>query len=578
MSSSENFVDLPRAAASHAVQVDSGFAHDHLEPVAPRARSHRQPAVTESVHARAGESGPAADGSTFAGLSLASPVLRALEQEGYRTPTPIQAKAIPPIMEGRDLLGCAQTGTGKTAAFALPILHRLVKAEPDKTLRGPVLPRVLVLSPTRELATQIGDSFAAYGRYTDLSHATIYGGVSQFHQVRALEHGVDILVATPGRLIDLMQQRRVDLSRVQVFVLDEADRMLDMGFIQPIRRIASALPKQRQTLLFSATMPREIVGLAESLLRDPVRVSVTPVASAAPLIDQLVYMIDRPRKQALLEHLLKGGEGGPTSGTTVSRGLVFTRTKRGADVVTRRLADAGITAVAIHGNKAQNQRTRALDAFRSGRTRVLVATDVAARGIDIDNVSHVFNYDLPDEPESYVHRIGRTGRAGSRGVAIALCDGEEVSQLRQIERLTGKRVEVAAPIANLPERKRTTHDETRAESDRPVRRQSQRTDHRGGGRTAAHAHPGAASHPHGHGHPANRKKDGRPQGPARSRNQQDSGHPASRRSSGHPLGSGQHPAASPGSGKRSGHGPAKQGSGPRVGMNHFRGKPRRGGH
>ncbi len=368
----------------------------------------------------------------FSSLSLCSPLLQALTDEGYTTPTPIQAQAIPPILAGRDVLGCAQTGTGKTAAFALPILQRLMEAPVDKTRRGPTLPRVLVLSPTRELATQIGDSFATYGRHTGLNHAVIFGGVSQFHQVRALQRGVDILVATPGRLMDLMEQRHVNLTAVKTFVLDEADRMLDMGFIQPIRRIASVVPAGRHTLLFSATMPKEIMHLADSLLKNPVKVAVTPVASTAALIEQSVYMVPRDKKAVLLEHLL--------GDKNVSRVLVFTRTKHGADRLCRRLMLSGVVSEAIHGNKAQNHRQRALDQFRSGRTRVLVATDVAARGIDVDGITHVFNYDLPNEPESYVHRIGRTGRAGATGLAISFCDGEERGFLRDIERLTGKKI------------------------------------------------------------------------------------------------------------------------------------------
>ena len=381
----------------------------------------------------------------FSDLGLNDNILRSLTTEGYTTPTPIQAKAIPPVLEGRDLLGCAQTGTGKTAAFALPVLHRLISQPVDKTRRGPALPRVLVLSPTRELATQIAESFATYGRHTGLSLTTIFGGVSQFHQVKALQRGVDILVATPGRLMDLMEQRHVNLSNVQVFVLDEADRMLDMGFIQPIRKIAAVLPPaaNRQTLMFSATMPKEIMHLADSLLRDPVKVAVTPVSSTVPLIEQSLYMVNRQGKPALLEHLLDDEKA--------ARVVVFTKTKHGADRVSRRLEHAGITSDAIHGNKAQNNRQRALQAFRTGKIRVLVATDVAARGLDVDGITHVINYDLPMEPEAYVHRIGRTGRAGATGVAISFCDHEERGLLRDIERLTGKQVpQVALPTDMLP--------------------------------------------------------------------------------------------------------------------------------
>ncbi|MCL4221162.1 MAG: DEAD/DEAH box helicase [Phycisphaerales bacterium] len=370
----------------------------------------------------------------FHQLNLAKPILDAIVEEGYSTPTPIQAKAIPPVLEGRDLLGCAQTGTGKTAAFALPILHHLHAQPVDKLRRGPVKPRALILSPTRELTVQIAGSFAAYGRHTSLSVVTIYGGVSQSNQVRMLRGGVDIIVATPGRLMDLMQQGCVDLSNIRIFVLDEADRMLDMGFIDPIRRISAALPIERQTLLFSATMPTNIARLADSLLRNPVKVAVTPVASTAERIAQSLYMVDHADKPALLEQLLDDLE--------VERALVFTRTKHGAEKLTRILSRSGVRAEAIHGNKSQNQRQRALDAFRAGRTRVLVATDVAARGIDVDGVSHVFNFNLPNEPEAYVHRIGRTGRAGAAGIAISFCDREERGHLKAIERLTGLRLPV----------------------------------------------------------------------------------------------------------------------------------------
>jgi len=380
----------------------------------------------------------------FNALQLSPPLVRALADEGYTTPTPIQSQAIPPVMEGRDLLGCAQTGTGKTAAFALPILHRLYTTGNGKGQRREGRPRALILSPTRELATQIGESFAAYGRHTGLSHTVVFGGVNQFHQVKSLRRGVDIVVATPGRLLDLMQQRHVFLDNVSVFVLDEADRMLDMGFIAPIRKIAAALPKpptaQRQTLLFSATMPREIMHLADSLLHNPVKISVTPVASTVPLIEQSVYMVPKKLKQSLLEHLLKD--------KAIERALVFTRTKHGADKVSRRLKSVNVNNDAIHGNKSQNNRQRALDGFRTGRLRVLVATDVAARGIDIDNVTHVFNFDMPHDPESYVHRIGRTGRAGASGIAVAFCDNDERAMLRDIERLINRKV---SAITKLPE-------------------------------------------------------------------------------------------------------------------------------
>ncbi len=368
----------------------------------------------------------------FSSLDLASPILDAVTREGYDTPTPIQAQAIPPILAGRDMLGCAQTGTGKTAAFALPILHHLHTAPTDTTRRGPAVARALILSPTRELATQIADSFDTYGRGLGLRTAVIFGGVKQTPQVRRLRAGVDIIVATPGRLMDLMDQGYVDLRGVTHFVLDEADRMLDMGFIQPIRRIGAALPTQRQTLLFSATMPPNISRLADSLLRDPARIAVTPVASAAPKIAQSLYMVDNQHKLALLQKLLDD--------RTVERALVFTRTKHGADNLSRKLSRSGVAADSIHGNKSQAQRQRALEAFRSGRARVLVATDVAARGLDVDAISHVFNYNLPNEPEAYVHRIGRTGRAGALGIAISFCDREERGFLRAIEQLVGARM------------------------------------------------------------------------------------------------------------------------------------------
>ncbi|MBX3402052.1 MAG: DEAD/DEAH box helicase [Phycisphaeraceae bacterium] len=425
----------------------------------------------------------------FSSLGLADPILRSLNTEGYTTPTPIQAQAIPPVLEGRDLLGCAQTGTGKTAAFALPILHRLHAQPADKSRRGPALPRVLVLSPTRELATQIGESFAVYGRHTGLSHTVIFGGVSQYHQVKALQRGVDVLVATPGRLIDLMEQRLVNLSAVRVLVLDEADRMLDMGFIQPIRRIVAALtePQSRQTLLFSATMPREIMHLADSLLRNPVKVAVTPVSSAVPLIEQSLYMVPRNSKQSLLERLLENRD--------VTRAVVFTKTKHGADRVARRLARAGVSSDAIHGNKAQNQRTRALDAFRSGRVRVLVATDVAARGLDVDGITHVFNFDLPMEPEAYVHRIGRTGRAGATGIAVSFCDHEERGLLRDIEKLTGKAVPRLETPTDLPVIPKAEHAPHPAHGGHAPRRPQQPA--RGGPRHQS-GHDHRAPHPKPH--------------------------------------------------------------------------------
>jgi ATP-dependent RNA helicase RhlE len=371
--------------------------------------------------------------TSFADLELSAPILRAVNAESYTTPTPIQAKAIPHLLAGRDLLGCAQTGTGKTAAFALPILHRL---SGDPRRAGPKACRVLVLTPTRELAAQIRASFATYGKYLRLTSTVVFGGVGQDPQVRALARGVDVLVATPGRLLDLMGQRLVRLDRLEVFVLDEADRMLDMGFIHDVRRVIEVLPERRQTLFFSATMLPEVVRLANSILSDPVKVEAHPVASTAELVEQRVMFVEKADKRPLLGQVLKDGG--------VSRALVFTRTKHGADRVVRQLARDGVTADAIHSNKSQTARTRALERFRSGAGRVLVATDIAARGIDVEGITHVINYDLPNLPESYVHRIGRTARAGKSGVAISFCDAEERAYLRDIEALIRTRLEVMA--------------------------------------------------------------------------------------------------------------------------------------
>ncbi|KUO59020.1 MAG: RNA helicase, partial [Alphaproteobacteria bacterium BRH_c36] len=362
----------------------------------------------------------------FAELGLAAPILKALDGEGYTIPTPIQEKAIPPVLEGSDLLGIAQTGTGKTAAFALPILTRLSLNRREPMRKGC---RALVLSPTRELASQIAESFRVYGRYLDIKVAVVFGGVDIRRQIQTLSRGVDVVVATPGRLLDHVGQRTIDLSGTEIFVLDEADQMLDMGFVKPIRRIAGQLSKNRQNLFFSATMPTEIAGLADELLNpNPVKVSVTPISKTADRIEQRVIFVEAAKKRALLVELF--------GNTELERTLVFTRTKRGADRVASHLEAAGIAAAAIHGNKSQGQRERALDAFKTGKTRVLVATDIAARGIDIDAVSHVVNFDLPEVPEAYVHRIGRTARAGASGRAISLCDGAERDLLRAIERLT----------------------------------------------------------------------------------------------------------------------------------------------
>ncbi|MEM9588386.1 MAG: DEAD/DEAH box helicase, partial [Planctomycetota bacterium] len=357
---------------------------------------------------------------------LIDPLARALKDQNYATPTPIQAQTIPHALEGRDVLGCAQTGTGKTAAFALPILDFL-GGDPIKP--SPKRPQALVLAPTRELAIQIGDSFKAYGRHLKMRTVLVYGGVNQNAQVRQMQQGAHILVATPGRLLDLMQQKHIDLRDLEVFVLDEADRMLDMGFLPDLKRIIRELPKERQSLFFSATMPPKIRELAGELLFNPVNVNVTPKRTSVKKIDQQLLFCDRGEKQDLLKRIL--------SGQGVDRAIVFTRTKRGANTVARKLEQGQIDAAVIHGNKSQNARQKALEAFRKKRVRVLVATDVAARGIDIDNVTHVINYDLPSEPEAYVHRIGRTGRAGAEGIALSLRTGDELDELRDIERLIG---------------------------------------------------------------------------------------------------------------------------------------------
>jgi ATP-dependent RNA helicase RhlE len=371
--------------------------------------------------------------NTFAGLGLSEPLQRALRAENYNTPTPIQARAIPLLLTGRDLLGIAQTGTGKTAAFALPILQRLA-ANPQRPIPKGV--RAVVLTPTRELAIQVGDGFKTYGRYMGLRHAIVMGGVGLRPQIDAISRGLDIVVATPGRLLDLIQQRHVRLDGVSVLVLDEADRMLDMGFIRDVRKIVEALPKKRQTMLFSATMPNDVAHLAAQVLNQPERVEVAPAGVTIDRIDQKVFMVEQQRKKSLLGDLLRDPE--------LSRVIVFTRTKRGANRVAEQLSDTGISADAIHGNKSQGARQRALEGFRSGHVRVLVATDIAARGIDVDGVSHVINYELPNEPESYVHRIGRTARAGATGVAFSFCDPSEQAFLRDIEKLTRKSLTVIA--------------------------------------------------------------------------------------------------------------------------------------
>lgn len=370
---------------------------------------------------------------SFNNLKLIEPIMVALGKEGYTNPTPIQEQAIPIVLQHRDLLGCAQTGTGKTAAFAIPMLQLMFEElSQDRNAPRPI--KALVLTPTRELAIQIEESFKAYGRYLPLKHSVIFGGVSQHPQVAAIRRGVDILVATPGRLLDLMNQRHVSLKDIKYFVLDEADRMLDMGFVHDVKRIISKLPTKRQTLFFSATMPPEIQQLANILLHEPAKVEVTPVSSTADTIQQALYYVDKNNKRSLLVHLLKD--------ETIKTALVFSRTKHGADRIARDLYKAGIRAEAIHGNKSQNARQAALNNFKSRKTRILVATDIAARGIDIDELTHVVNYDLPNIPETYVHRIGRTGRAGADGTAISFCDYEEKIFLRDIQRLINKSIPV----------------------------------------------------------------------------------------------------------------------------------------
>jgi ATP-dependent RNA helicase RhlE len=367
----------------------------------------------------------------FKSLKIIDPILKALQEEGYTVPTPIQSQAVPIVLQGNDLLGCAQTGTGKTAAFAIPILQLLSANKINERKRRV---RSLIVTPTRELAIQIGESFNAYGRHTGLTCTVIFGGVNQNPQTSALRNGVDIVVATPGRLLDLINQGFLSLRDVEIFVLDEADRMLDMGFIHDVRKLLTLLPKKRQSLFFSATMPPEIVKLAGTILNKPSKVSVTPESLTVDIIKQFVYFVDKGNKNALLVDVLKGD--------TIKTALVFTRTKHGADKVVKMLLHHNIKAEAIHGNKAQNARQRALTNFKAQTTRVLVATDIAARGIDVDDLEYVINYEISNIPETYVHRIGRTGRAGAKGTALSFCDAEEKEYLRDIEKLISKRVTV----------------------------------------------------------------------------------------------------------------------------------------
>ena len=368
----------------------------------------------------------------FEQLHIIEPILKALKAEGYTTPTPIQQQAIPVVLEGKDLLGCAQTGTGETAAFAVPILQKLYEQKSEE--RGFKNIKSLILTHTRELAIQIDESFAAYGKYTGLSHAVIFGGVSQSNQVNTLRRGVDILIATPGRLLDLIDQRFISLQHIQLFVLDEADRMLDMGFIHDVKKIIHKLPSQKQTLFFSATMPTEIAGLANSILRNPTKVAVTPVSSTVEKITQGIYFVERENKRSLLIHILKDKD--------IETALVFTRTKHGADKIAKELNRANIKTDAIHGNKSQNARQRALYNFKNKQIRILVATDIAARGIDVEDLTHVINFELPNIPETYVHRIGRTGRAGASGVALSFCDQEEKVYLRDIQKVIAQSIPV----------------------------------------------------------------------------------------------------------------------------------------
>lgn len=369
--------------------------------------------------------------TSFTSLQLISPIYKALEEEGYTTPTPIQAQAIPIVLEGTDLLGCAQTGTGKTAAFAIPILQLLTKNSTHDTRRKI---RSLIVTPTRELAIQIQESFEAYGRHLPLKTAVIFGGVGQTPQTDQLKRGIDILVATPGRLLDLINQGYITLSHIELFVLDEADRMLDMGFIHDIKKLLVLLPAKKQSLFFSATMPPEIVKLANTILHQPKKVEVTPVSSTADTIQQFLFFVDKGNKNSLLLHLLKN--------PAIKTVLVFTRTKYGADKVVKMLRHNDVMAEAIHGDKAQNARQRALSNFKAGTTRVLVATDIAARGIDVDDLEYVINYEIPNIPETYVHRIGRTGRAGANGTAFSFCDAIEKAYLKDIEKLIGKKIPV----------------------------------------------------------------------------------------------------------------------------------------
>ncbi|GAB2175379.1 DEAD/DEAH box helicase [Dongia sp. agr-C8] len=454
----------------------------------------------------------------FADLSLTAPLMQAVKESGYERPTPIQARAIPHLLQGRDLLGLAQTGTGKTAAFVLPMLQRLMET---KKRAAPKSMRALILTPTRELAVQILESLKTYGRHLPLRSTQIFGGVGQNPQVDALRKGIDIVVATPGRLIDLIQQGHVKLESAEFFVLDEADRMLDMGFIRDIRRITPLLPKQRQTLLFSATMPNDVADLAKGLLKDPIRVEVVPQSTTAERIDQKLYYVARGHKRALLAQLLGTPE--------MTRAIVFTRTKHGANRLAEQLEKDGFGTAAIHGNKSQGARQQALNAFKNGKVKVLVATDIAARGIDVDGISHVVNYELPMEPEAYVHRIGRTARAGATGVALSFCDHEERGLLRDIERITRMKVPVVADHAfiGVPEDPRNAPlDDDGAI---PMR-------HRGGNRGQHKGRPGQAARKSANGGGGHRNGEARGNGRTQGAGASDSrnhGGSESRQANGH---------------------------------------------
>ena len=420
---------------------------------------------------------------TFQSLGVAEPILRALAAENYTIPTPIQAKAIPALLSGRDLLGIAQTGTGKTAAFGIPLLQKLsighVPPQPKQA-------KALILAPTRELAVQIEEALRTYGKFLNLKMTVILGGVNQNTQVKNMSRGVDILVSTPGRLLDLVQQKHVRLDAVSTFIVDEADRMLDMGFIRDVRKLVAFIPKQRQSMLFSATMPEDIARLVHEMMHNPERIEVAPQGQTADRVVQSMYFVPAPQKRQLLSHLLED--------VSLNRVIVFTRTKHGANKVAEHLARTGVVAEAIHGNKSQNARQRALDMFKTGKARVLVATDIAARGIDVDNISHVVNFELPNEPESYVHRIGRTARAGGEGIAISFCDSTERGYLRDIERIIRMKIDVVPH--NLPD---LTDEQKRQMDAKPAQ------GHRHGGRGNNHSKPGGGQN---HGKPGDPRGDG----------------------------------------------------------------------